>query len=178
MSSNRHLREVLIFVFCLKKTNAEAHHPLHKVYWDFVQSRNTPKLVPSLLTRWLSCWLKLARRKAKALRRCWFGDIARWWSVPDARGPCVCHKNCQPSNFQSISDVKNDGGSRNFGSSWFEPWDVERHLFNWEQPLQPQKSNDLFITSLRFMKNEFRTKVRGKKVLGPSWSCFYAAGLP
>ena len=39
--SNRHLREVLIFFFHLKKTAAEAHRELQKVYGDAAQSETT-----------------------------------------------------------------------------------------------------------------------------------------
>ena len=39
--NNRHLREVLIFFFHLKKTAAEAHRELEKVYGDAALSETT-----------------------------------------------------------------------------------------------------------------------------------------
>ena len=39
--NNRHLREVLIFFFHSKKTAAEAHRKLHKVYGDAALSETT-----------------------------------------------------------------------------------------------------------------------------------------
>ena len=41
VSNNRHLREVLIFFFHSKKTAAEAHRKLQKVYGDAAQSETT-----------------------------------------------------------------------------------------------------------------------------------------
>ena len=39
--NNRHLREVLLFFFHSKKTAAEAHRELHKVYGDAAPSETT-----------------------------------------------------------------------------------------------------------------------------------------
>ena len=41
VSNNRHLREVLIFIFHSKKTMAGAHRELHKVYGDAALSEST-----------------------------------------------------------------------------------------------------------------------------------------
>ena len=41
MPNNRHLREIMIFFFYLKKTAAEAHRELQEVYRDAALSEKT-----------------------------------------------------------------------------------------------------------------------------------------
>ena len=121
MPNNCHLQEVLIFFFHSKKTAAEAHRKLQKVYGDAAISETTClNNVPTLQRRWFRCWWPSAWRKAKNLRRRWIGGIARWRSMPNARSACLSIRSYPPSHFQAIACVGNDSKARNFGSIWFK----------------------------------------------------------
>ncbi|GJQ65788.1 hypothetical protein Trydic_g3913 [Trypoxylus dichotomus] len=113
MLNNRYLREVLTFFFHLKKTTAEAHRELHKVYGAAALSETTcldgsvpSRTVISMLT---TARVKKGPKPSKTVN--W-----RHCSMPNTTRAFVRIRSYPPSYFQATTCGGNDSKARNLDS--------------------------------------------------------------
>ena len=122
--TSRHLREVLIFCFHLKKTAAEVHRMLSRTYGEATLSERT-------CHDWLQCFMSSNfdvedrrfwcrwpswRWKRENFRRYRIGGITCWRIVPNVRGIDRIIGSDSTSHFETPQSHGNDSEARKLGS--------------------------------------------------------------
>lgn len=147
--NNCHLREVLLFFFYLKKTAAEAHRELQKVYGDAALSETTCR---DWFRRFKDGDFDIDDRSREGRPKTF--EDAELEALLD-EDPCKTQEELAsafgypPNHFQAIACVGNDSKARNLGYD-LKPRDVERRFFTCEQLLQRQKREGFSSGAFRY----------------------------
>ena len=111
--NSRHLREVLIFCFHLKKTTAEAYRMLSNTYGKAVISE---WVVSTLQEWWFWCRGPSRRWKRENFRRSRIGGLTCWRLVPTARRIGRIIESDSTSHFETPRSYGNDSETRKLDS--------------------------------------------------------------
>ena len=178
VSNNCHLREVLIFFFHSKKTAAEAHRELQKVYEDAALSETA---CHDWFRRFKDSDFDVDGRPREGRPKT-FKD-AELEALLD-EDPCQTQEEFATAlgvTRQAISKRLHASGLIQKQGTWvpydLKPRDVERRFFACKQLLQRQKKEGFSSSHCdEWWKMDSLQQPKEKKVMGIVWSCFYVVG--